>query len=103
MLMSLAPDLIKLGEGEKLTSLSDLEQTNAVGESLFDQDQGPDKCAMPSCTTRSSLRCCCASIMSWLRRRALKAALAAARYTALTIRASRGGAPPKFAPNTRRV
>ena len=47
MLMSLARDLIKLGEGQWKVSLSDLEQTTAVGESLFDQDQRPSQCAMP--------------------------------------------------------
>ena len=49
MLMSLARNLTELGEGQKKISLSDLEQATAVEESLFDQDQRPTQCAMPSC------------------------------------------------------
>ena len=102
MLMSLAPDLIKLGEGEQLTSLSDLEQTNAVGESLSTKIRDTFQSAMPSCTTRSSSCCCCASTMNWLLGRASAAANAAARCTAPTTRANRGGVPSKVGPITLR-
>jgi len=103
MLMSPAPDLIKLGEGQQLTTPpSEFEQTNAVGESLSTKIRDTFQSAMPSCTTRSSSCCCCASTMNLLCRRALMAAVAAARCTAPTTRANRGGVPSKVGPITLR-
>ena len=97
MLMSLAPDLIKLGEGRYWISLNDLEQTAAVGESLFDQDQRPSQCAMPCCTTRSSSNCYSVSTMTLPPRRVPRAARAEGRSIGLTTLANPAGVPRKRA------